>query len=764
MDSAENPKLFSGKNPGDVKKLDIINVKKFLQSRAQEIEEVFTLLKQNDKQKRIFQKLPFVMRRRAMSHNPFKIPRNIRAHILKEMAKNTPKIELLDTVQLLNLKQVSKRIRKDRRRKLNRLQEYQQRCSRNKWLETHLYHAKRFKMDSVWGYRLAITPTQKSKRRFLRHLKHKCVIHDRSYVEVISVSGELEQMKKTFKLVFSDSFFMFQDIYTCGDTRGTSFCYSDYNSESDDNPDQNTLRNLIAPVNYIWLPTKGQIRTIWLFVHPISKLELYNTLLKDENLKVENVDNLVKFELFGPLSMLLLKKALKVDPNYSLSNKLWSSISVNTSTGSPLHSINCHSFVLPISITIPQVFGTRIPFDLSKATCLNEELKVELPLNEQEKEDLNTERLKFYHYKSENKPLQGNPLPRNRKRKDYSKLIDKLLDSLTHPTTTKIEYKNEIKDEEEDQNISLPKIPILAIFRNSDPCGVDLLIPPNSNSNKLWILLNRFGGLSIGLTERRHLMNHFHLPSFPHDFPETELGQLYYKNLFKTESNKYAMRPANKRVNYSFLGVDNAFVLPVNLEEQKVNFSPELTTPHLKTTQQCLFKSRHLLLTSLCSGLYHEPAEKSLRVLRLSYFSNNSHNLHIESLLKRLTNGKNWGELEISNDEYVSVILECSKSSLNFLTRLYQIEANDLNTVDSEVLKSIFMRKNQEVRGYMRVKEPFHREYKMSSLKSMLQAKNPKNLNQAVIQSTLDYLNHQGMVNSRKLMGFTTSKGKIFYS
>lgn len=113
-------------------------------------------------------------------------------------------------------------------------------------------------MDSVWGYRLAITPTQKSKRRFLRYLKHKCVIHDRSYVEVISVSGDLDQMKKTFKNVFSDSFLMFQDIYTTGATRGTSFCYSDHGDcESDDNPNQNMLTNLIAPVNYIWLPPKG---------------------------------------------------------------------------------------------------------------------------------------------------------------------------------------------------------------------------------------------------------------------------------------------------------------------------------------------------------------------------------------------------------------------------------------------------------------------------------------------------------------------------
>lgn len=32
------------------------------------------------------------------------------------------------------------------------------------WLETHIWHAKRFHMTNLWGYRIALTPTNKGKR------------------------------------------------------------------------------------------------------------------------------------------------------------------------------------------------------------------------------------------------------------------------------------------------------------------------------------------------------------------------------------------------------------------------------------------------------------------------------------------------------------------------------------------------------------------------------------------------------------------------
>ena len=54
--------------------------------------------------------------------------------------------------------------RKYRRRPKNLLAEYNRRQRNNVWMETHIWHAKRFKMDNKWGYRIPINPTQKGTR------------------------------------------------------------------------------------------------------------------------------------------------------------------------------------------------------------------------------------------------------------------------------------------------------------------------------------------------------------------------------------------------------------------------------------------------------------------------------------------------------------------------------------------------------------------------------------------------------------------------
>ncbi|BAM40822.1 uncharacterized protein TOT_030000084 [Theileria orientalis strain Shintoku] len=762
MVSNQNSNIFSGKQPGDVNKLEIINVKKFLQSRHQEIDEMFEILKKNDKQERVFQKLPFVMRRRAMSHNPFKIPKNIRIHILREMTKNAPK--------------ASKRIKKNKRKKLNRLEEYQKRYQKNKWLETHLYHAKRFKMDSVWGYRLALTPTQKSKRRFLRYLKQRCVIHDRSYLEVLSVTGEMKDLKNGFKHVFSDYYLMFQKVYTSGNLRGSCFCYSRRNEPSvDTNKDHmdvdgqnsdkffevNDEYELIGPVNYLWVPEKDseETRTIWLFVHPVSISQLFSILSQNKELKVDQVNNLVKFELFGPLSLMALKSVLKVDVNYSECNRMWHSLDYSR------FNIG-NSLTLPLFISVPKAHG-NCKLSSWGPNKLNE--SAESVILEPDQSKLSSERLQFYEYKSTPAQVNVNNLLRTRRRKDYSKLVEKLLESLS---STSSRSADKVKQKDDSSDLGEPKIPILVIFRNTQPFGIDVLMPSNSNASQLWVLLNRHGCLSFGLHERQLMMNHYQVCSFPEDFPETELGERYYNDLLRSEMVKYILRPANKRVNYSFLGVNNAFVLPVNLNEQTLNFTLDLQElKNFRSSQGSLFKSRHLLLSSLCSGLYHFPTNEDFKVLRPTNFPYNKHNVYVQRLLDQTLellgkNRENKGEgtsepglnLKLGSDYYVAVKLSSFKGALNLLSRLHKAEPNDLKTIPPEDLKRILNR-NFTLTSYMRIKEPFHDEFKLSNLKAMLHTKNSKTLDQALVQRVLAEINTRGIKNSREMIGFVTSKG-----
>lgn len=115
--------------------------------------------------KSLFQLLPRHMRRRTMGFIRKRLPHRIRqAAVIKPPSK------------------VNKRpARKYRRKPANLLLEYERRQRARDgrmWLETHIWHAKRFHMSqSLFGYRLALFDNCKSKRAVYRAIKSGCCIH-----------------------------------------------------------------------------------------------------------------------------------------------------------------------------------------------------------------------------------------------------------------------------------------------------------------------------------------------------------------------------------------------------------------------------------------------------------------------------------------------------------------------------------------------------------------------------------------------------------
>ena len=55
---------------------------------------------------------------------------------------------------------------------------------------THVWHAKRFRMENMWGMRLPVHVSDKGERAILRLSQHRCCIHDRSYLDCWRVSGD----------------------------------------------------------------------------------------------------------------------------------------------------------------------------------------------------------------------------------------------------------------------------------------------------------------------------------------------------------------------------------------------------------------------------------------------------------------------------------------------------------------------------------------------------------------------------------------------
>ncbi|GFV63886.1 hypothetical protein TNCV_4800241 [Trichonephila clavipes] len=116
----------------------IINGLEFAEARSREIASLMDTAFSKKKKKCLFQNVPNYMRRRGASRNPKRVPRPLRVQNKNSVAKTKPK-------------KVHKSKPKDLR------EEYASRSKPDStWLENHIWFAKRFKMDILWGYHIPI--------------------------------------------------------------------------------------------------------------------------------------------------------------------------------------------------------------------------------------------------------------------------------------------------------------------------------------------------------------------------------------------------------------------------------------------------------------------------------------------------------------------------------------------------------------------------------------------------------------------------------
>ncbi|XP_069946990.1 ribonucleases P/MRP protein subunit POP1 [Cherax quadricarinatus] len=144
-------------------------------ARIQEIKLIVTKLEKCEHGGRAFQNLPRHMQRRTVSSNPKRLPRCLQERHMREGGAN--------------VKPSHRPRRKYRRRPSNLLAEYNRRQKDFVWLETHIWHAKRFHMKRQWGYALPDTPTCKGYRATLRAAKTSCLLQDVSYLCCIELEG-----------------------------------------------------------------------------------------------------------------------------------------------------------------------------------------------------------------------------------------------------------------------------------------------------------------------------------------------------------------------------------------------------------------------------------------------------------------------------------------------------------------------------------------------------------------------------------------------
>ena len=124
-----------------------------------------------------------------MTHNYYRIPVRCRLKALNESLPNEPEI----------LKRSKCRRHRRKLRFLLNLFELRQNKIGGVWMETHIWHAKRFKMETRWGVRYPIRCSDKSDRSTYRLVQRdSACIMDKSYYSTFELSFESVELLTAF--------------------------------------------------------------------------------------------------------------------------------------------------------------------------------------------------------------------------------------------------------------------------------------------------------------------------------------------------------------------------------------------------------------------------------------------------------------------------------------------------------------------------------------------------------------------------------------
>lgn len=316
---------------GNVQLPNYIQTFKFSADRVDEIQTLLGAIKHPNQTKLVFQTLPKHMRRRAMSHNPKRLPRKYRQAHVAQMRKS-------------GVSTISKRPSRKYRRKAGNLQkEYARRARNHVWLETHLWHAKRFHMVEKWGYKLAQSSCDKTFRSSYRASAEHCLLQDISYVSAIELVGGLDVIRNAFSAITSPNIGLgiCAKTYVNGCREGTIELFRNYPFGA------------VGKVSFLWKPDDGDRRTVWVFVHAsfykdVSDLFQLEFGLKNSGpgsysdpgngmIMTELKDKLNRFRLTGPLSQAVLSKAFKCPPPSNTADT-WFKTYMASSDGNAAHS------------------------------------------------------------------------------------------------------------------------------------------------------------------------------------------------------------------------------------------------------------------------------------------------------------------------------------------------------------------------------------------------------------------------------------------
>ncbi|TFK28005.1 ribonuclease P/MRP protein subunit [Coprinopsis marcescibilis] len=566
-----------------------IDVERFAEARAFEINAMQTAMKTASagSTQRAWQALPRHLRRRAASHDIRRVPLRLRARAKAEMD--------------IAPKKSNTSSKRGKTKVITRTDSFLKRQRDKSWLETHLWHAKRMKMENVWGYRLAIEPTDKSYRPSHRAAVQGSIIHDASYYSIVELRGPENALVPMLELCCDphkslnpgqarykkgartlETHIYHPTSYPFGLIAPLSILWHpDVVEESDlsNGPITSKYTQALAgTVSYTQIPTNlsTRDRTIWLRFHPsvheeilqalkgaISQFLAQNADGPEIQIQLTDLkDQINVFEIMGPKASQVIKGALSPvlsdqRPEFS---KLWSTLGDIQSTGSLPRNMIIGFTVVDPRLKFPpknakpreQKGSDLSPFNLilpsvSLATSKiwDESVRLGLAKPRYQKKDIDTRRSK-------------NPIPGTK------------LGALRHDD----------------------RVPVLLIQRSLEAQGEVsagtealhgwTLVIPSGWGMAFWSSLIFTGTRVAGQRERQVQAFEAGAAYFPRDYPCTPAYDAFSTTRMEKLKEDWERKPPAKRVNYEKFRVSSPW-LP---EWSKILGIPEPGSEDLITTQR----------------------------------------------------------------------------------------------------------------------------------------------------------------------------------
>ena len=565
--------------------LSEIKIQDFVESRKKELSKFQDILKHKFSTKHGHQLLPHHMRRRQMSHNPFRIPRLYRVSNLTVNVKS--------------------KCRKHKRKMLNLKQSLIRRARKQNWLEGHLWLAKRFFMKKYLDtYTVPYKRRDKGYRACYKYWEHYSVIHDMSYYDYFVINVLNNKEKQFLEILLKK--------YSLG-------------NEIDNFKEQMILNNIIlydnngriiGPIEFFYFNNIFIIMNVSIITEQIY--ELLNNISKDMNNDI-NIKFTHKFNLFVLGGKTCLSKIISVFSESNIDINIDSTFNNIDDKESIINYIKKSEDGKIIIFKIKQPTSIFRLNELIYKNCLNDnkDNKIEkmkyLYLNSSIfKDSLNKEFIDlissnttdYLSYKEkylDNNNKEGNEKDKNkieeikdeyfnfeemterttfmhRKNVDLKKLNNSLAKSvkdlkknkdkqetLTQPKKEvnnnyikgKVYKKEEIKENiissnDKDTYICLIKKNIYYYDYNNQLKISTLyyLIFPRGYSIDLMRRFSYINTKGIGLKDLERFKTQYNQMNFPRDYPGSIAYQKYILEKTKKNLVKYYKKPPSKRVNY----------------------------------------------------------------------------------------------------------------------------------------------------------------------------------------------------------------------